>query len=97
MAKFVQIIEFQTSRPDEVVALHEQWQSETEGKRTAERVTVTRDRDRPGAFVIIAEFPSYDEAMKNNDLPQTQRISEQMMKLADGEPTFRNLDVSRQA
>ncbi len=97
MAKFIQIIEFQTSRPDEVETLHDQWQRETEGKRTADRVTITRDRDRPGTCIIVAEFASYDEAMKNNDLPQTQRISEQMMKLADGEPTFRNLDVRRQA
>jgi|SRR5437764_4745163 len=96
MARFVQIVEFQTSRPDEVEALHERFRSETEGKRTAQRVTVTQDRDRPGTVMIIAEFPSYEEAMKNSELPETQRISEQMMKLADGGPTFRNLDVTNE-
>jgi quinol monooxygenase YgiN len=96
VAKFVQIIEFKTSRADEIEAMHDQWQKDTQGKRTADRVTITRDRDRPGMCIVIAEFPSYEEAMKNNDLPETKRISEQMQKLADGEPTFRNLDVSRQ-
>ncbi len=96
MARFVQIIEFQTSRPDDVQALHERWRSETEGKRTAERVTVTQDRDRPGTFIIIAEFPSYEDAMKNSELPETQRNSEQMMKLADNGATFRNLEVTNE-
>jgi quinol monooxygenase YgiN len=96
VAKFIQIIEFKTSRVGEIEALHDQWQAETQGKRTADRVTITQDRDRPGMCIVIAEFASYEDAMKNNDLPETQRISEQMMKLSDGEPTFRNLDVSRQ-
>jgi quinol monooxygenase YgiN len=96
MARFVQIVEFQTSRPDEVRALNERFRSETEGKRTADRVTVTQDRDRPGTIIIIAEFPSYEEAMKNSELPETQRISEEMMKLSDNGATFRNLDVTNQ-
>jgi len=96
MARFVQIIEFETSRPEDVEALHERWRSETEGKRTADRVTVTRDRDRPGTVIVIAEFPSYEEAMKNSELPETQRNSEEMMKLADNGAAFRNLDVTNQ-
>ena len=76
--------------------MHERWRSETEGKRTADRVTVTRDRDRPGTVIVIAEFPSYEEAMKNSELPETQRNSEEMMKLADNGAAFRNLDVTNQ-
>jgi hypothetical protein len=44
----------------------------------------------------MIEFPSYEAAMRNNDLPETQQISEEMMKLADGDATFRNLDVIEQ-
>ncbi len=94
--KFVQIIEFQTSRIDEVLALDEQWQEATRGKRTATAMNITKDRDRPDTYLWMIEFPSYEEAMRNNDLPETQQISEQMMKLADGLPIFRNLDVLEQ-
>ncbi|HEY5077303.1 MAG TPA: hypothetical protein VIJ48_07360 [Acidimicrobiia bacterium] len=47
-------------------------------------------------FVQIIEFPSYEAAMRNNDLPETQQIAEQMMKLSDGPAVFRNLDVVEQ-
>jgi quinol monooxygenase YgiN len=91
--KFVQIIELQTSRGDDMEAIEQEWLRATEGKRTLLRELRTQDRDRPGTYLLIAEFPSYDAAMRNNELPETQRIAEQMRKLADGEPTFRNLDV----
>jgi quinol monooxygenase YgiN len=91
--KFVQIIELQTSRSDDMEAIEQEWLRATEGKRTLLRELRTQDRDRPGTYLLIAEFPSYDAAMRNNELPETQRIAEQMRKLADGEPTFRNLDV----
>jgi quinol monooxygenase YgiN len=91
--KFVQIIEFQTSRNDEMDAIEQEWRRATEGKRTLVRELKTQDRDRPGTYMLIAEFPSYEAAMKNNELPETQRIAEQMSKIADGQPVFRNLDV----
>jgi quinol monooxygenase YgiN len=91
--KFVQLIEFQTSRMDEMDAIEEKWLAATEGKRTLISERKTRDRDRPNTYILIAEFPSYEAAMKNNDLPETKEIAEQMMKLAESEPIFRNLDV----
>jgi quinol monooxygenase YgiN len=93
VVKFVQIMEFQTSRTDEMDAVEEEWRKATEGKRTLSRELKAQDRDRPGTYVVIAEFPSYEAAMKNNDLPETQKIAEQMAKLAEGGITFRNLDV----
>ena len=94
--KFVQIIEFQTSRIDEMMAIDKQWRDATEGKRTATAMNVTKDRDRPDTYVWMVEFPSYEDAMRNNELLETQRIAEQMMKLADGPAKFRNLDVMEQ-
>jgi quinol monooxygenase YgiN len=91
--KFVQIIEFETSRIDEVDALEQQWVKATAGKRTLQREIKARDIDRPNTYVLIAEFPSREAATKNNDLPETQEIAEKMAKLADGPPTFRNLEV----
>jgi hypothetical protein len=91
--KFVQTIEFQTSRIDEILALDKKWRDATEGKRTATAMNITQDRDHPNTYVWMIEFPSYEDAMRNNDLSETQQIAEQMMKLSDGEPLFRNLDV----
>lgn len=91
--KFVQIIEFRTTRIDEVRALDEEWREATKGKRTATAATMTRDRDRPDSYVWMIEFPSYEDAMRNNELPETQRIAEQMNELTDGPAEFRNLDL----
>jgi hypothetical protein len=95
MAKFVQIIEYQTSKFDEMQKLTDEYRAATEGRRTVGRVAVCADRDRPGTYVTIAEFPSYEEAMKNNDLPETAELAGKMQALADGPPTFRNLDVEQ--
>lgn len=91
--KFVQIIEFKTSNLDAMLELDAKWTKATEGKRTATSLVKTLDRDKPETYLWIIEFPSYEEALRNNDLPATQEISQEMMKLADGEPRFRNLDV----
>jgi len=53
----------------------------------------TRDRDRPNTYVLIVEFDSYEDAMKNNDMPETEKLAEGMAKLADGPAIFRNLEV----
>lgn len=90
---FVQIIEFKTSKIDEVRKIGNEFEAATEGKRTATRMTLCEDRDRPGTYVQMVEFPSYEEAMKNSQMPETQEISQKMQGLADGPATFRNLDV----
>jgi hypothetical protein len=96
MAGFVQIIEFQTSRYDEVKQLADDYRD----KRTAEargpmplRSTVTQDRKRPGVYLNIVEFESYEAAMENSNRPDTNEFSQQMMTLCDGAPRFYDLDV----
>ncbi|HEX6310679.1 MAG TPA: hypothetical protein VF152_03555 [Acidimicrobiia bacterium] len=93
MGKFVQVIEYQTSKFEEMQKAADEYQEATAGRRTTGRVLECEDRDRPGTYVTIVEFPSYEEAMKNNDLPETAQLAEKMQALADGPPTFRNLDV----
>jgi hypothetical protein len=93
---FVQIIEITTSRLGEAEALMEEWASKTEGRRSASRSLLTQDRDRPGTYVQIVEFPSYEEAMANSDLPETGEFAERLAVLCDGPPSFRNLDLLRE-
>jgi len=92
---FIQIIEFSTTHVDEVRQHTNDWAAQTSGRRTPTRATVTEDRDRPGTYLQIVEFPSYEAAMKNNELPETAAVAEAMQKLADGPPTFYNLDLER--
>jgi hypothetical protein len=92
---FVQIFEFTTSRADELDPVFDQWLERTQGKRTATRVVQTQDRDRPNTYVQIVEFPSYEDAMTNSELPETAEVAARLAELCDGPPTFRNLDVVR--
>ena len=92
---FIQVLEFKTSKFDEFEKLHEQWMADTEGKRTVVSEHICRDRDNPNTYVVIVEFASYEEALKNNDLPATATIAVSMAALADEPPTFRNLDLIR--
>src|SRR5215471_13639529 len=90
---FIQIIEIKTSKQDEIMALADKWQAATEGQRKAQRVTITADRDRPGTYLQIVEFPSHEEAMANSALPATSEFAGQLAALCDEPPSFRNLDV----
>jgi quinol monooxygenase YgiN len=90
---FVQIIEFRTSKPEEFRALGEEWEQASAGQRTTSRRVTCQDRDDSSRYLNIVFFESYEDAMKNSELPVTQEFASKMMALADGPPTFTNLDV----
>ena len=93
MAGFIQIIEFKTSRFDEVKKLADDYDGSDQSGNTARRVMIAEDRDRPGTYLNIVEFDSYESAMENSKRPETGQFAEQMQKLCDGPPTFYNLDI----
>ncbi|MBD0745544.1 ester cyclase [Streptomyces sp. CBMA152] len=92
---FAQIIDFKTERFSDLDQLMDQWIEVTKGKRTASHNVIGKDRSDASHFVEIVEFPSYEEAMANSNLPETNRIFEEMVALCDGMPTFTDLDVVR--
>lgn len=92
MTGFVQIIEFTTSRIDEVLKLTEEMQTQRDAG-TARRGTLTADRDQPNHYVSVVEFDSYESAMENSNRPETGAFASRMAALCDGPPTFHNLDV----
>jgi hypothetical protein len=61
---FVQLIEFKSSHPYELNDLISRWMTETKGTRTTTHAMVKSDRENPGTYVEIIEFPSYESAMK---------------------------------
>ncbi|MGH3787254.1 MAG: hypothetical protein ACRDRG_12035 [Pseudonocardiaceae bacterium] len=99
MTGFVQIIEYQTSRIDEVQALIEKRRAQLESSgalaTAPTRAIITADRDRPGYYLTVIEFDSYESAMENSNRPETGEMAAEMAKLCDGPPTFYNLDVQQ--
>ncbi|MCK1820822.1 ester cyclase [Streptomyces sp. XM83C] len=92
---FVQLIDCKTSRLDEMNRLMDTWVEATRGKRTATHALVGKDRSDASHLIEIVEFPSYEEAMRNSNLPETDKIFQEMVALCDEMPTFTDLDVVR--
>ncbi|MGW2641336.1 ester cyclase [Streptomyces sp. NPDC001348] len=92
---FVQLIDCRTSRLDEMNRLMDDWVEQTKGKRTATHAVVGKDRSDASHIIEVVEFPSYEEAMRNSNLPETDRIFRGMVALCDEMPTFIDLDVVR--
>lgn len=92
---FLQLIEFSTSKEklDEASTLIDRWKTEIGDARTTRWALLTADRDREDRYVQLVEFPSYEEAMTNSAHPATTAFAENVAKLAEDGPTFRNLDV----
>ena len=93
--EFVQIVEFSSTRIDEIRTLSEEFRVQ-QGSRpggTASAVLMTADRDTPDRYLVIAQFASYEEAMENSKRPEVSTFAQAMAALCDGPPVFRNLDV----
>lgn len=90
---FVQIIEYQSSKIDEMQKLGNEWEAAAAGQRRAGRRVLCADRDNQGKYFNIVFFDSYEDAMANSNLPVTQEFSQKMAGLVDSPPTFHNLDV----
>ncbi|WP_351226475.1 ester cyclase [Streptomyces sp. NPDC002133] len=92
---FAQLIDCKTDRVDEFNRLLDAWIEQTEGRRTATHSLVATDRSDSTHVVELVEFPSYEEAMKNSNLPETDRIFRELVALCDDMPTFTDLEVIR--
>ena len=90
---FIQVTEFITSKFDEVMALDQHWRDTTEGKRTVQRSIVTQDRRNPNHYFFVAFFDSYEAAMENSRLPETQTFAEKYDKLVQGGIAIHDLDI----
>jgi hypothetical protein len=89
---FLQIISFSTDRFEEFVELEHQWVQDTTGLRTSVGGRLYADRDRPGHYVALDWFDSYESAMTNSHLPETDAFAQKAMALSTGEVVFSNLE-----
>ena len=90
---FMQIIEIRTADTERMRQVDDDWWRATEGKRTVRREILTRDRSDPGRYFAVVFFDSYESAMENSGLSETQAAAEQFAKLSDSPPVFYDLDV----
>ena len=93
--KFLQFIEFKTDNIDAFSAEVDRWIADSAGFRTATRASLCADRDNPGTYVHIVEFPSYEEAMANSNDPRTAEFAARMATMTAEGRKFRNLDLLR--
>lgn len=94
--RFIQIIEYQTSRLDEVEALGKQFREDSAkvtGGAKPLRGTITADQERPGYYLSIIEFESAEAAREASSRAETQEFFGRLTELMDGPPKFYNLDV----
>jgi quinol monooxygenase YgiN len=89
---FIQIVEFTTDDIDAVRQIDQRWMEATEGRRTARRQIVTRDRNQPNRYLVIVFFDSYESAMLNSQMPETQEFASQYQGVTDS-VAFHDLDV----
>jgi hypothetical protein len=90
---YVFMMEFTTTRIDDVLALSRAMAEERGEDAVPFARVITADRDRPGIYVTLSRFASLEAARTNGADPVTRRYAEAMGALLDGEPIFRNLDV----
>jgi Antibiotic biosynthesis monooxygenase. len=94
---FIQTISFSTSRMDEMQKLMATFADEgRQAGRSAPGflgTKVLKDRDREDAYMVVAEFESYELAMENSARPETGAFAKQMGEMSDGPPVFGNYDL----
>jgi hypothetical protein len=90
---FVQIIEYETDRADEIDAKMRQGMEQATSMPTFTHLTHTQDKDKPNHYLTIVEFPSYEAAMENSHSPETDAMAKELTALCTSGPVYYNLDV----
>jgi heme-degrading monooxygenase HmoA len=92
--KFVQIIDFETERIEEMRQLSEEMDQHFRGLGGAPtHRLVLKDRSRPNRYLVVIEFDSYEDAMANSSAPETTKFAERMAALCTSPPSFTDCDV----
>src|SRR5215218_884714 len=92
--RFIQLMEYETTRGDEIDAkMREAMQTGGPSGSSMVRLAHTRDHDNPNHYVDIVEFTSYDEAMANSALPETDEMAKSLSAMCTSGPRYSNLDV----
>jgi hypothetical protein len=92
--RFVQIVDFETDRIEEMRRLAEETDQRLAGREFGPtHRLILKDRNRPGRYLVVIEFDSYEDAMRNSEAPETTKFAEQMAALCTRPPSFTDCDV----
>lgn len=94
---FLQLIEYRTDHPEEMEKILQRWLAAIGSHRTARWYITTVDRDRPGTYLQLVEFPSHAAAASNSDHPATATFAAELRAVCTDDLVFRNLDVIEHA
>jgi hypothetical protein len=98
---FCQTISVRSDDPATIIALLDEWDVRQASADIMGYIgtRLLADRDNPGHYLIIADFgvvdpdvPAVDEAMRNNDRPETQEWAARLLAILDGAPEYRHYD-----
>lgn len=90
--RFTQHIVFYAASDQEVLDLVSSAMEESNGSGPI-GARVLRFRDKPSRYVIQVDFASWEEAVANNDRPETQQWAARLREIAESEIKYENLDV----
>ncbi len=98
---FRQTIAVRCTDPERLLEVLAQWDLEqaTTDIMGYMGLRVLADRDQPGHYLIMADFgivdpevSAADEALRNNERPETQATAAKLRELLDDEPEYRHYD-----
>ena len=94
---FIQTLSFVVRDEGEFNAVMEEWEREGSQQESGpRRVWVMRDRDRPNAYLVSAEFSSYEQAMENSARPETDAMARRLGELTESGVEYGNYDLVRE-
>ena len=93
MAGFIQLVEFETNDIEAVQNAIQKFRDEHPDIMTFTTSRVAEDRDKPGTYISIVEFPSYDEAKKRSNHPAFSEFVQSIGPELMANRRFRTLDV----
>jgi hypothetical protein len=98
---FTQTIAVRSDNPQALVGMLAEWDEQQAAADVMGYMGthLLADRDRPGHYLIVAEFgvvdpdvSAYDEAIRNNERPETQAWAEKLRAVIEGEPVYGQFD-----
>ena len=98
---FSQTIAVRCAEPERLIGLLAQWDRDQASTDVMGYMgtRVLADRDRPGEYLIIADFGVVDpdvsaaeEAARNNERTETKAMGVAVAAVIDGAPDYRNFD-----
>jgi hypothetical protein len=98
---FTQTISVRCDDPAALIALQSEWDQNQANADIMGYMggRLLADRDNPGHYVIEVDFgvidpdvSAADEAIRNNERPETREWAKRLLELIDGEPDYRHYD-----